>query len=138
MIARIWAAGKRTYLPVLHGRRLWFLPYDSETPLARNRFGILEPDVSPKRRRALEALDMVLVPLVAFDEQGNRLGMGGGYYDRTFAYLLGRRRWTRPLLVGVAYEFQCSAALPTRPWDVPLQAVATERGLRFFARRQGR
>ena len=72
------------------------------------------------------------MPLVAFDMRGNRLGMGGGYYDRTFAYLLNRRRWRRPILIGVAYEFQGVDSLTTRPWDIPLHGVATEAGLRIF------
>jgi len=124
--------GRQILLPVLHGEKLWFLPYGSETPLARNRFGIPEPAVSARRRRPARHLDLVLVPLVAFDAAGNRLGMGGGFYDRTFAYLRNRALWKRPLLIGVAYEFQRLDALPSQTWDIPLQGVATEKRLYLF------
>jgi len=74
----------------------------------------------------------VLVPLVAFDDAGNRLGMGAGYYDRSFAFR--RAAPSPPLLVGVGYEFQRVPALAAQPWDVPLDAVLTERGLQRFPR----
>lgn len=135
LISRLWSMGKRTYLPGLHGQELWFLPYTRYTPLCRNRFGIPEPDAPPRSRCLRQALDLVLMPLVAFDESGNRLGMGGGYYDRTFAYLLNRRRWRRPMLLGVAYEFQCVESLPTRHWDVPLDGVVTDKRVRLFSQR---
>ena len=133
LLRRAWNRGKHCYLPVLNGRRLWFLPYQPDTPLAENRFGIPEPAASPRRRWPLQALDLVLAPLVAFDGLGNRLGMGGGYYDRTFAYLASRSHWRRPLIIGVAYEFQRVTELPSHPWDVPLHGIATEQGLTWFA-----
>ena len=132
LIHRAWKVGKHCYLPTLNRQRLWFLPYRCDTPLRTNRFGIPEPDLSPRRRWSLQTLDLVLAPLVAFDDQGNRLGMGGGYYDRTFSYLASRSHWRRPLIVGVAYEFQRVQDLPCHPWDVPLHGIATERGLRWF------
>jgi 5-formyltetrahydrofolate cyclo-ligase len=124
--------GRRILLPVLHGETLWFLPYHPETPLARNRFGIPEPAVSARRRCPARNLDVVLVPLVAFDAAGNRLGMGGGFYDRTFAYLRNRAVWKRPLLIGVAYEFQRLDALPSQAWDIPMHGIATEKRLYRF------
>jgi 5-formyltetrahydrofolate cyclo-ligase len=72
------------------------------------------------------ALDLVLTPLVGFDHKGNRLGMGGGYYDRSFAFLLRRQNWKKPRLVGLAYDFQQLDKLPAKNWDVPLTAVATD------------
>lgn len=129
LIERAWAMGKDVYLPVLvpHGEnRLWFARYDPDTPLVENRFGIPEPARAPHTRVAPLALDLVLTPLVAFDAAGHRLGMGGGFYDRSFAYLLRHRCWLRPRLVGLAYEFQRQARLPHQPWDVPLQAVVTD------------
>lgn len=126
---------RRTLLPALHGRRLLFLPYRPGTPLVCNRFGIPEPALSADAACSLQGLGLVLMPLVAFDDQGNRLGMGGGYYDRTFAYLRGRRHWRVPPLVGVAYECQRLSALPTRTWDIPLRGVVTERGLHVFDER---
>jgi len=134
LIKRLWCYGKQIYLPVLHGPALWFMPFAPDTPLAHNRFGIPEPDLSARHRPALRTLDLVLMPLVAFDPMGNRLGMGGGFYDRTFAYLSACPAWARPRLIGTAYEFQRVPALAARPWDVPLGGVATERGLEQFTR----
>lgn len=120
------AHGKCLYLPVVHrDGRLAFRRWHRRGPLRNNRFGIAEPARAP--RRAAGQLDLVLVPLVAFDACGGRLGMGGGFYDRTFAFR--RRRIRRPWLVGWAYEFQRLAAVPIAPWDVTLDAVATERRL---------
>lgn len=132
LFPRLHAMGKLAYLPALHGRRLLFLPYGPGTPLVRNRFDIPEPDLPPAAACPPQALELVLVPLVAFDDDGNRLGRGGGYYDRTFAYLQHRRHWRTPPLLGVAYEFQRVAALPARPWDIPLQGAITERTLHRF------
>ena len=78
------------------------------------------------------ALDLVLVPLVAFDARGVRLGMGGGYYDRSFAYLNFRSRWRRPRLIGVGFDFQRAESISPQPWDVCLDGVITERG--FYGR----
>jgi 5-formyltetrahydrofolate cyclo-ligase len=74
----------------------------------------------------------VLAPLVAFDARGIRLGMGGGFYDRTFAFLHRRTRWRRPVLMGLGYEFQRVDDVGGHPWDVPLLAVATEARLYRF------
>ena len=126
-------AGTQVLLPALHGGALWFLPFDADTRLTPNRFGIPEPHVPAHTRCRARHLDLVLMPLVAFDAAGNRLGMGGGYYDRTFAYLRSRSVWKRPLLIGIAYEFQRLPSLPRRPWDVPVHAVATEKHLYRFA-----
>lgn len=129
------ANGTKVLLPVLHGSALWFLPYDRDTPLAPNRFGILEPDLAAHSRCRARELDLVLVPLVAFDTTGNRLGMGGGFYDRTFSYLRYRAFWERPRLIGIAYEFQRLESLPSHSWDVPIHGVATEKSLYRFRRR---
>jgi 5-formyltetrahydrofolate cyclo-ligase len=121
--------GRRWYLPVLRGHaagRLWFVRYRPGDPLTPNRFAIPEP---VKRRRLIQpvhALDLVLLPLVGFDADCNRLGMGAGFYDRSLAPLRRRRRWRRPLLVGVAHECQRVERLDAQPWDVPLDAVVTE------------
>jgi 5-formyltetrahydrofolate cyclo-ligase len=121
--------GRQVLLPALHGNELWFLPYDRDSPLALNRFGIPEPDVATHTRCRARDLDLVLMPLVAFDASGNRLGMGGGFYDRTFSYLRNRAFWKKPLLLGVAYEFQRLETLASHRWDIPLQGVATEERL---------
>jgi 5-formyltetrahydrofolate cyclo-ligase len=132
-----WAEGKRVYLPVLRpGRTLLFAPYTAETSLAENRFGILEPSVADEDLIGGRDLDLVLTPLVAFDELGNRMGMGGGFYDRSFAFLLQNPTLTRPVLLGIALDLQRVPALAPQPWDVPLHGVVTER--RTFAIRPDR
>jgi len=136
LFSRLFSMGKTAYLPVLHGKKLWFMPFDASTPFIRNKYGIPEPGLSPDSRCAPQALDLVLTPLVAFDSLGNRLGMGGGYYDRTFAYLRHRRVLTKPILVGVAYAFQqVTVPLPKNHWDVPLNGVVTEDGWHWMSRR---
>lgn len=125
--------GRAIYLPVLERgpvRNLRFHRYHPGEHLRVNRFGIPEPLPRQSNRIACRRLDLVLVPLVAFDRQGHRLGMGAGFYDRTFAFLRQwRGRWRHPRLLGVAFSFQRIAELPAEPWDVPLAGVATERGL---------
>jgi 5-formyltetrahydrofolate cyclo-ligase len=123
------ARHKRCFLPVLrpHPRRkLWFLEYSPGDPLVKNRFGIPEPRLRNRRIRLPWVLDLLLVPLVGFDSNCNRMGMGGGFYDRTLSYLRRRRHWRRPLLVGIAHECQRVDALEANPWDIPLDLVATE------------
>ena len=120
--------GKRREQRVMHFRRL--------TPgqnLELNRVGIWEP-ANSQRPVPGWSVSMMLVPLVAFDALGTRLGMGGGYYD---AYLarLGPRR---PLLVGYAHECQRVESIPRAPWDVPLDAVATERAIYLISKRAKR
>jgi 5-formyltetrahydrofolate cyclo-ligase len=121
---------RELFLPVLRAHpepRLWFVAHPAAGPLLANRFGIPEPPWCQRRICPPWALDLILVPLVGFDAEGRRLGMGGGYYDRTLAYLGGRRHWRKPHLVGVAHECQRVARLPARSWDVPLDMVITER-----------
>ncbi|WP_417516299.1 5-formyltetrahydrofolate cyclo-ligase [Marinobacter sp.] len=123
--------GIRFYLPVLHPihpGRLVFSPYFDGVELTSNRFGIPEPAFSNGLRRPAWALDAVLFPLVGFDESGGRLGMGGGFYDRTFAFTRLRPRLA-PKLIGLAHDFQKVEKLSIEPWDVPLHSVATDRRL---------
>lgn len=127
------ARNANCYLPRLEGRHMHFHRFNTGDVLLTNRFGINEPAVT---RPAIETcnLDLVLVPLVAFDADGNRLGMGGGFYDRTFAFRLEAGNAQQPQLVGVAYGFQEVATLKRQPWDVPLDGVLTESGYRAFTR----
>jgi len=122
--------GKSIYLPVLHpfsDGKLWFSEWREFDRLQLNRYGIPEP-VPRERKQVLPCmLDMVLVPLVAFDRSCFRLGMGGGYYDRTFAYRKSRLCWRRPMLVGVAHDLQRLERIDVNPWDISLDAVITER-----------
>ena len=131
LIERAWAMGKRTYLPRLFGSRLRFFPFHARSVLAGNRFSIPEP-VEPAHRRIRPLfLDLVLFPLVAFDGCGNRLGMGAGYYDRTFEAVRHRTAWQGPKRIGVAYELQRVDFLPAAQWDVPLNAIVTEQAIRI-------
>ena len=132
LITRLWSLGRQSFLPVLHSHKLWFLPYTAQTPLAKNYFGIPEPNISADNRCAACSLDLVLMPLVAFDESGNRLGMGGGFYDQTFSYKTRHRNFNKPHLIGVAYEFQCVDQLPANWWDIGLDGIVTENGYRTF------
>ena len=95
--------------------------------LHTNNYGLLEGS-NRSKRISPRHLDIVFTPLVAFDARGWRLGMGAGFYDRRFAFLRQKSTWRRPKLVGIAYSFQQVAALVPEPWDVPLDAVVTEKG----------
>ena len=127
LMQQLWLLGKRIYLPVLvpfRSTQLWFARFEPGDELVANRYGILEP----VRRQLIKptALDLVLTPLVAFDVQGHRIGMGGGFYDRSFAFLLRRNHWHRPRLLGIAYELQRLPAIEVNHWDIPLDAIVTE------------
>jgi len=120
----------RLFLPVVtqvRRGRMEFLSFDATTPLRCGAFGIREPDPHHANRIQVRELDLILVPLVAVDPHGTRLGNGAGFYDRRLRHLRGDRRWRRPRLIGIAYEFQRVEHLPAQPWDVPLDAVITER-----------
>lgn len=119
---------KQFYLPVLHPlqpQRLCFSPYQIDIPCANNRFGIPEPVNGFQQSIPTWCLDLVLTPLVGFDEKGSRLGMGGGFYDRTFSFL--RRGFHTTQLIGVAYEEQKLDLLITESWDIPLQTIVTNK-----------
>jgi len=108
--------------------QLRFAPWAAGEPVQPNRYGIPEP-VTPRDWLAPFQLDLVLVPLLGFDRHGHRLGYGGGWYDRSFAFLNEQARPTEPLLVGIAYDFQELPAIEPEPWDVQLDFIATDREL---------
>ena len=118
---------KRIFLPILAKSKLIFSHLKSGESFAQNHYGILEPVYKKRDVIAARNLDVVIVPLVAFDDQCNRLGMGGGFYDRCFAFRKHRKIWRKPLLIGVAYDFQRVDALVAEPWDVRLHAVITDK-----------
>ncbi len=129
-VARLLAREQHYYLPRLTNNRgeLRFAPWKLGAALEPNRYGIPEPaaaafDVAP------DTLDLVLLPLLAFDRHGHRLGTGGGYYDRSFAFLAQLTRPSKPLLVGIGYSFQELPDLPRAHWDIPLDFIATEQEL---------
>lgn len=118
---------KSCYIPVLTKPSLGFVKIHPQSSMIKNRLGILEP--TPKEMTtfiAPQALDLVLMPLVAFDKQGHRLGMGGGYYDFTFSFCKWR---TKPRLVGLAYDFQRISCVPHGELDLSLNEVITEKRL---------
>lgn len=118
--------GKTCYLPVVNRdseQTLTFAPYDANTPMVENEWGIAEPPL-PDDIVSPTIFDVVFVPLVGFDDNCFRLGMGKGFYDRTFSFKIFNRR-SQPLLVGLAHECQKTDPFPTETWDVRLDAVAT-------------
>ncbi|WP_040071749.1 5-formyltetrahydrofolate cyclo-ligase [Pseudomonas batumici] len=126
--------GKHTYLPVLSAwprTRMVFQRIRPGEKLQPNRFRILEPRVNLAAQRKVWALDLVLLPLVGFDTEGGRLGMGGGFYDRSLAYLARRQSWRKPTLLGLAHECQKVGKLNQASWDVPLQGTVTDRAWYF-------
>jgi 5-formyltetrahydrofolate cyclo-ligase len=129
LIALARRRGWRIYLPRIdhrrRGRKMHFVQLGSRR--RTNRLGIEEPQgtrtISPRR------LDIVFLPLVGFDARGVRLGAGGGYYDRAFAFRRWRRFWHAPRLIGVAYAFQQVERITPAAHDVLLDAVVTEKGM---------
>ncbi|HCF8067832.1 5-formyltetrahydrofolate cyclo-ligase [Klebsiella michiganensis] len=124
LIDQLWRAGKRVYLPVLHPfspGNLLFLHYHPSSDLVVNRLNIREPKLDVRDVLPLSQLDVLVTPLVAFDAAGQRLGMGGGFYDRTL------QNWRQYRLQPVGYAHDCQQvdALPTEQWDIPLPAVIT-------------
>jgi 5-formyltetrahydrofolate cyclo-ligase len=129
VIAQLRQQHKQLYLPVLsrlRHDRLWFAPAAPGAELVVNRYGILEPRAPAQALVRAQQLDLVLLPLVGFDDSGYRLGMGGGFYDRSLEFLCHRKVWRKPHVIGLAYDFQKVARLPREDWDVPLDAVVTD------------
>ncbi|UVK98581.1 5-formyltetrahydrofolate cyclo-ligase [Pseudomonas sp. B21-048] len=126
--------GKVTYLPVLSAWPRTKMAFQRIRPgekLKPNRFRIPEPRHNIARQRKVWALDLVLLPLVGFDDVGGRLGMGGGFYDRSLAYLARRKNWRKPTLLGLAHECQKVQRLAQASWDVPLQGTVTDKAWYF-------
>ena len=121
---------KKCYLPAVQEQILLFFPYETNTPLIANQFGILEPAIKTQNKSP-EALDVVLLPLLAFDKTGNRLGSGCGFYDKTFIFKQARKM-QKPFFIGVAYDAQKIDIVPHDAYDIPLDAVLTESSITFF------
>ncbi len=125
IIERAWRAKKRIFAPVIDFKgQMGFREVRRDTCMERNSLGLLEPvDGMPI---APAELDIVVTPVVAFDDQRHRIGMGGGYFDRTFAYLANRQGWLRPKLIGIAFACQRVEKIEPNPWDIPLYRVVTD------------
>jgi 5-formyltetrahydrofolate cyclo-ligase len=129
LINKLWKQKKHVYLPVLHPfykNTLCFCRMKPESKLIKNRFGILEPYFKYSKSIQKRFLSLVLMPLVAFDKTGNRIGMGGGFYDRSFSYKANSKH-CKPKLIGVAHAFQEQNSLPLEKWDIPLEGVLTDK-----------
>lgn len=124
-------SGKQCYLPRISAQEMFFLRYERDDPLQTNRYGIPEPT---KERESIgaENLDIVLLPLVGFDTSGGRLGMGGGYYDRCFAFRAESiSSNARPMLIGLAHHCQEVDRIPHEHWDVSLDKIVSDKGVMF-------
>ncbi|MCU7834233.1 MAG: 5-formyltetrahydrofolate cyclo-ligase [gamma proteobacterium symbiont of Taylorina sp.] len=133
MIEQLFSDKKRVYLPVILSSRdsiMHFALYNSETQLEKNCFGIPEPVYQQEHIISVEQLDLILAPLVGFDEQGNRMGMGGGYYDRALQHL--NTGTVKTQFFGVAHECQRTEHIQANDWDIPLHGIITEERLNYF------
>lgn len=126
IVARARELQKSLYLPVLFDHQLHFYLINEKTIFTKNKFGIDEPDVNNQTPVLAEQLDLILIPVVAFDRHGNRLGHGAGFYDRTLQFVKNTSREVRPVLIGLAYAFQKVDALIPDEWDVRLDEVMSE------------
>ena len=121
-------SSKKCFLPVIHPlkiNRLHFARYRQNSQLIANQYGILEPSLRTTKMVPPWSLDLILMPLVGFDRRGNRLGMGGGFYDRTLAFTA-RSQHPAPRLVGLAYSFQELESISPQRWDIPVDHIITE------------
>ena len=122
-----WEHDKKVYLPILDPNqegRLLFQRYTDKSRMTRNKFGIEEPIIDYDSTVLPNTLDVICAPLVGFDQNCMRFGMGGGYYDRTLSDLVAKPH--RPIYVGIAHSVQQVANLPTAPWDIPMDYIITE------------
>jgi len=129
VIKAIWSKNKKCYLPVIKDELLAFALYEKDAVLKENKYKILEPRSA--EHIGLNKLDVILLPLIAFDHHNNRLGMGEGFYDKTLASaksIMMKALTTMPTLVGVAHQCQEARRLPVDTWDVPLDMVITDQG----------
>lgn len=123
IVEHLWSMQKKVYMPVLNdnSKTMQFAKYQKNTVLKPNRFGIPEPLTD--ERLSAQSLDLILLPLVAFDKKGNRLGMGAGFYDATLKLLK-----SKPRLIGLGYDFQCVDHITNKESDVMLDGILTEKG----------
>lgn len=129
LIYYCWANNKQVYLPVIHPfhkRSLLFVEYHPTSRMRDNKFAIAEPLLECHKIAPIDTLDAVLTPLVSFDKFGHRMGMGGGYYDRTLARLVKTtQRDPCPKVIGIAHDCQESPSIPIARWDIPMHSIVT-------------
>ncbi len=125
LINYLWSDRKELYLPVTDKGSLKFYKYSSDSVLLKNRFGIPEPNTNQTEEIPIQSLDIILIPLVAFDQSCNRIGMGSGFYDKALCALNDSKKKTH--LIGLAYEFQKVDQIEPNKWDIPLDSVVTEK-----------
>ncbi len=126
LIESLWQQGKSIYLPVIHPfskGQLLFLQYIDDEQLIYNKYGILEPALDIRFLKPVRELDVICTPLVGFDSVGHRLGMGGGYYDRTLSRWFSTGEGAKP--IGIAHDCQHVEHLPVESWDIPLPKIVT-------------
>lgn len=130
IIQAAWRQKKKLYLPRLAAwpqQHMVFQRFRQPDRLKPNRFGILEPACNPKTQISPRILNLILMPLVGFDPYGGRLGMGGGFYDRSLAFIQRRTYKAHPpTLLGLAHECQKVSRLPLASWDIPLDGIVTD------------
>lgn len=126
-----WRNNKNVYLPIIHpfsSKHLLFIRYHKDSKMLPNRFNILEPQLNQVEIMPVEKLHIICTPLVAFDKSGARLGMGGGFYDRTLAPLLGKQNSchpTTPYFIGLAHDCQQVEVIQAEDWDIPMPEIIT-------------
>ena len=118
----------KTLLPVMHSFNKGYLNFQTylstdKTAMVKNHFDILEPKLNAQQTYSLSQIDYIFMPLVAFDKQGNRLGMGGGFYDKTLSKIAELE--FSPKLIGLSHDCQQVDALPYQDWDIPLDLIIT-------------
>lgn len=131
---------KQCYLPVIVSRRdaiIRFAPFNQGSKMRKNCFAINEPVYQRRQLKSATHMDLILAPLVGFDAEGNRMGMGGGYYDRALQHLQPKsakgHSIIKPRFVGIAHAIQKVEKLERQKWDIPLHAVVTEQALSYFS-----
>jgi 5-formyltetrahydrofolate cyclo-ligase len=135
LLERTLSMRSHCFLPIvprLGRKRMWFSQLGDQPAWILNRYGIPEYQHPLARQVRAHSLDLLFMPLLGFDARGYRLGMGGGYYDASLAYLKRLSHWRRPWVIGVAYSLQEVKRLADDPWDIPLDAILTEREYRVF------
>lgn len=136
LIDYLWSQQRNVFVPILHPfckGHLLFQAFTASTRMRNNQFGILEPTLDARYVCPAENLQLIMTPLVAFDSSGNRLGMGGGFYDRTLLALQNKNLSNKPTVVGLAHDLQLTSTLPTETWDIPLPYILTPNKLYSFS-----